>query len=85
MEFLQLFFRSIKEPKLLRGIGTVKLFTIPFSFESDQREYVVVDMEDTEDELYCPAVIRLAVSVRVRAERGREESRSGLPDQGKEN
>lgn len=42
-------------------------------------------MEDTEDERYCPAVIRLAVSVKVRAERGREESRSGLPDQGKEN
>ncbi len=29
-------------------------------------------------------VIRLAVSVRVRAEREGEESRSALPDQGKE-
>lgn len=45
---------------------------------------ICVDMEDTEDERYCPAVIRLAVSVRVRPERGREESRA-LPDLGKEN
>jgi len=30
---------------------------------------VVVNIEDTEDERYCPAVFRIAVSMRLRAER----------------
>lgn len=41
-------------------------------------------MEDTEDERYFLTLIRLAVSVRVRTECEGEESRSVLPDQGKE-
>lgn len=81
--------RSVKAPKSLRG--SVKLreqlnYDTLLSTESDfvEREYVVVEVEDAEDERYCPTVIRLAVSVRVRAEREGEESWSALADQGKE-